>query len=770
MVRCTLLSLPLLNEGMDEPLRKGMDKEVLNEGVEKEVLIQGPDNEGMDKEILSEGMDNEEMDEKVQNEGMDKEVLNEGIDEVVKIEGIDNEGMDEEVQSEGMDKKVLNEGTDEVVKIEGMDEEVQNEGMDKKVLNEGIDEVVKIEGMDEEVQDEGMDKKNEGMDKKVLNEGIDEVVKIEGMDEGMDKEVQNEGMDKVVKVELMDSEGMNEVQNKGMGKVVKIELMDSEGMNGEVQNEGMDRKVVNEGIDKVVVIEGMDNEGMDSEVLNEGMDSEVLNEGMDNEVLNGRMDEDVLTEENNQRMFYEEACKFVGITSDVLRKRREETCAAIRAEQRQDDLNRRRQINHVVTANEEREAVGFFIDAYYFNSHQIQIDRFPICTGEIKRVGNDFYGVTYIDIEQILYEYNYRLREGNAGEIAEEIVHLNLVPHIIELLRTGAKVHIHRTAVYIISTIVALSTAHTAKIVANNAIPYLINLIGSEDRETRELTLFALANIISESPMYRDACIRWGIAPKIAAVCNKFSVLCRFTIIEARCAVWTASNLCRGNNPPVDINEIAILLPLFSEALHSSDSLILLDACRAFNWLFESIPMRSFNCVVKPTITQRLVNLIAHQNPKISLEALLAVGNIILGGHFYLESVVSCCNSMVNIHNLLREGDQETKREVCWVLSNIISGAYSHTQIIFDNGIIPSLLKISKTQTFHVRVEACYVICKIAMSGRKKQISDLVEAGALAPLSDMLTVMDTRVVLFVLAALDRILKCGECYKGHVGLF
>lgn len=30
------------------------------------------------------------------------------------------------------------------------------------------------------------------------------------------------------------------------------------------------------------------------------------------------------------------------------------------------------------------------------------------------------------------------------------------------------------------------------------------------------------------------------------------------TLMEARCAVWAASNLCRGKDPPVDLEKVNI--------------------------------------------------------------------------------------------------------------------------------------------------------------------------------------------------------------------
>lgn len=74
-----------------------------------------------------------------------------------------------------------------------------------------------------------------------------------------------------------------------------------------------------------------------------------------------------------------------------------------------------------------------------------------------------------------------------------------------------------------------------------------------------------------------------------------------------------------------------MLLPLFNEALYSSDTLIISDACRAFGRLLDAAPESSYKCILKPNTIECLVEHMGNPNSKISLAALLAVGNIVSG-------------------------------------------------------------------------------------------------------------------------------------------
>uniref|UniRef100_A0A915PGE1 Importin subunit alpha n=1 Tax=Setaria digitata TaxID=48799 RepID=A0A915PGE1_9BILA len=430
-----------------------------------------------------------------------------------------------------------------------------------------------------------------------------------------------------------------------------------------------------------------------------------------------------------------------GMTSDAMRKRREEVCAEIRKAKRYDDLNKRRQIDLAPTDLLEES------------------EREIACVALDERIIGKLCGERLEDVEEALDFYRRRFRTSNASEVADEIVALNLIPRIVELVETGPNLNIRRTATHIVGAIVSICSTHTDAIVNSGVVPYLVDLIGNPDREMRELTLFALGNIAAECCQYRDLCISYGMAQRMTMIPDDM------TLMEARCAVWAASNLCRGKDPPVDLEKIGVLLPLFNEALYSSDTLIISDACRAFGRLLDAVPESSYKHILKPNTIECLVEHMGHPNSKISLAALLAVGNIVSGDDEQTQCVVSCANALNNIHRLLLDGDQKTKREVCWVLSNIAAGTSSQIQTIFDAGIIPSLIQILKTETFQVRSEACWVIANAITGGNKEHIAGIVREGALIPLSDMLTVMDCSVVVVVLKALGERMLLPESSLG-----
>ncbi|MCP9262558.1 Importin subunit alpha [Dirofilaria immitis] len=429
-----------------------------------------------------------------------------------------------------------------------------------------------------------------------------------------------------------------------------------------------------------------------------------------------------------------------GMTSDVMRKRREEACAEIRKARRLDDLNKRRQIDLAppeIIEDPDYEPESNAQSCSAWSQVITMADHEQPCTAMDERIIAKLYGECTREIEESLDFYRRRFRtsnfsaayflNGNASDVADEIVALNIIPRIVELLHTGPSLNIRRTATHVIGAIVSICSTHTEAIVKSGVVPYLIDLIGNPDRELRELTLFALGNIAAECCEYRDLCIEYGMAQKMTMIPDGM------TLMEARCAVWAASNLCRGKEPPVDLEKISVLLPLFNEALYSNDTLIISDACRAFGRLLDAIPESSYKYILKPSTVECLVEHMGNPNSKISLAALLAVGNIVSGDDEQTQNVVCCTNALNNIHRLLLDGDQ--KRSVKY------AGYY------------------------RILLLACWVIANAVTGGSKEHITRIVNEGALTPLSDMLTVMDCSVVVVVLKTLAGILECGESYKG-----
>ncbi|VDO32209.1 unnamed protein product [Onchocerca flexuosa] len=118
--------------------------------------------------------------------------------------------------------------------------------------------------------------------------------------------------------------------------------------------------------------------------------------------LSEEMDEQGPSSSGNDVSSHEAMYKNRGMTSDAMRKRREEVCAEIRKARRFDDLNKRRQIDLAppeIVEESEREFVGTLA--------------LLVCTTMDERIIAKLYGECPEDVEQSLDFYRRRFRTSN---------------------------------------------------------------------------------------------------------------------------------------------------------------------------------------------------------------------------------------------------------------------------------------------------------------------------------------------------------------------
>lgn len=80
---------------------------------------------------------------------------------------------------------------------------------------------------------------------------------------------------------------------------------------------------------------------------------------------------------------------------------------------------------------------------------------------------------------------------------------------------------------------------------------------------------------------------------------------------------------------------------------------------------------------------------------------------------------------------------------------------------MIDANIFPVLIDILGKAEFKTRKEAAWAITNATSGGTPDQIRYLAMQGCIAPLCDLLTVMDPKIVQVALNGLENILRLGE---------
>lgn len=426
-----------------------------------------------------------------------------------------------------------------------------------------------------------------------------------------------------------------------------------------------------------------------------------------------------------------------GMTSEEMRKRRENNTVRLRKEKREDQLYKRRNINLTEDLPmENNDLMDDGLDVFSESSLK-ELFSDDVCCQE--KAVSGFR----------------RVFQDKRNAPVEEAIALGLIPRFVEFLNTGGTLSLRRDAVSILGVVAAGSSTQTDSVVQTGVIPTLISLLSSDDSELRDRSILALGNIAGDKSSNRDLCIGNGVIPVLMNILNTNEN----SDVTAN-VVWVLSNLCSGKCPPPDFSQVSTMLPALAKQLFNQNPTVLAFACRAIGFLSDG-PNEQIEFVVQSgLVVKRLVELLMHPNFRVSNAALKAVGNIVTGNDKQTQAVLSC-SALSCLQKLLMNGKESTKREVCYALSNVLAGSKKQIQAVIDAHILPPLIQVLSNGDFRTRKEACWAISNALKGGSGTQVATIVREGAVLPLCDLLTVMDAGIIKIALSALSTILKHGE---------
>ena len=100
-------------------------------------------------------------------------------------------------------------------------------------------------------------------------------------------------------------------------------------------------------------------------------------------------------------------------------------------------------------------------------------------------------------------------------------------------------------------------------------------------------------------------------------------------------------------------------------------------------------------------------------------------------------------------------------KEACWAISNITAGTKEQVDAVIASGAVQELVRLLHEGSLDVKREALWAISNAASSSEPMQIAHLVQLGCLRPMVDLLSHLDTRIVMVALEGLKAVLIAGE---------
>lgn len=345
-----------------------------------------------------------------------------------------------------------------------------------------------------------------------------------------------------------------------------------------------------------------------------------------------------------------------------------------------------------------------------------------------------------------------------------------------------------------------------------DAIPTLISLLSSPNREVYEQSMWILGSIaVGDSPGTNSS--GGSSASTSLEGGREKSVSARDVILAAgvmnqlircleahpenlslqRIGSWTLSNLVEGifqqpnhgkngskssDYSSSDEVEMASLLPVMRRLLRMADSEVLSYTCWTLSHLCDGPSSHIAEVVTtkdpkspKGGLVPRLVELLLHPSWRVTKPALRTIGNIVCAecsddnnNHNattdYTEVILEC-NAVPRLKDLVTHSNREIQKEACWTLSNIAAGTVDQINAVIESGAIKPLVKLvqNKTTDQEVRSEACWVVLNATSCGSDAQIEILVDEGCVSVLGVLLS--EASMVMMALEGLERVLQVEE---------
>ncbi|XP_025162769.1 importin subunit alpha isoform X2 [Harpegnathos saltator] len=336
----------------------------------------------------------------------------------------------------------------------------------------------------------------------------------------------------------------------------------------------------------------------------------------------------------------------------------------------------------------------------------------------------------------------------------ETMINCGIVPRCVELLDCNHNVALQFEAAWALTNVASGTTEQTQVVIKYGAVPRLVMLLKSPSPSVAEQAVWALGNIAGDGPSTRDLILGHDAMPLLLDLIKPDT-----SVSFMRNIVWTLSNLCRNKNPPPPFEIVQTALPALNRLLTSTDKDILADACWALSYLTDGSNDK-IQVVLDSGIVSKLVELLSSQEGTVLTPALRTVGNIVTGDDAQTDSII-IAGGLTHLGNLLCHPRKNIVKEAAWAISNITAGNTEQIQHVISAGILTPLVQVLKSGDFKAQKEAAWAVTNLTSGGSIQQLADLVQAGVLPPLCDLLVTKDWDTIIVILDGLNNILHAAE---------
>ncbi|KAG8940394.1 Importin subunit alpha-4 [Tulasnella sp. 424] len=334
--------------------------------------------------------------------------------------------------------------------------------------------------------------------------------------------------------------------------------------------------------------------------------------------------------------------------------------------------------------------------------------------------------------KRVVVKIRKTLQKLPSSRFVQAVVDTGLVPDLVSLLDSD-DTELQGEAACIVANIASGTTQQTEKVIDAGAIPKLARLAASPNEDVSDNALarlaaspnedvsdnavWALANIAGDSAILRDRVEDEGGINALVTILNHEDLGPTNT---QRSAVWAIScYLQPWPSRRLPVTRVKQLLPclvryILKTPVDEANMESLEYAVQSLERIYDHGLERSD--VVKTEMFPRLAQLLADSSSSVPLQkqALKCFGYLVSGNEDDTDVAVNA-GLLPALSVALAAGNQQVCEFACWTASNITAGNQRQVQAFLDSGLLEPVIRIlmDAQNSTKTRREACWVLSNL---------------------------------------------------------
>lgn len=335
----------------------------------------------------------------------------------------------------------------------------------------------------------------------------------------------------------------------------------------------------------------------------------------------------------------------------------------------------------------------------------------------------------------------------------QELIDSGVIPILIDFTTQFNCPELQYESAWSLSNIASGDIEHTKILIDKGIVPKIVDLLNSPFEHIKDQAVWVIGNITGDTSSYSELICRYDTVQKLIQIiqtCTSDDLL--------KSAVWALGNLCKGEKAP-EFRVIKDAVSVFCGLLGKSDE----EIVKSSLWVLASITEYSegsCDLIIECKVLNRIISLFASKDIDIQLPAISIIGRVAAGSDSQTSEVISS-GAITALTPLINSPNREIRKDAIWCLSNLAAGNEEHIEALVKAEIFQKINKILYRDEKYVKVEALWVLANVAGKGNRKQINELVKAGAISTLIHCLSSEDYKELQVVLLGIKGILNAGN---------